>query len=65
MCTCIKKIEEKTQNKHNAVFAQFDHFGHQSSEIRYKPFKKDGKPSQVVRYDSKDWKYCPFCGCLI
>ena len=62
MCDCIAQIEHEVETEHNAVFAQFEHSGSQSSMIRYVPFKKDGTKSKVSRYESRDWDYCPFCG---
>ena len=63
MCNCIKAVEEQVKCEKEADFAQFDHYGSKSSEVRYMKYKKGS--STIFgnsRYISVGWRFCPFCG---
>ncbi len=62
MCTCIKDAEQCIKDEIGADEVQFEHFGHQSSEVRITPFRKDGQRSKNRRYTRVNWRFCPLCG---
>jgi hypothetical protein len=62
MCNCIKEIEAKLKHELGAYDVMFEHFGHQGSEVRIRPYRKDGKVSKCNQYETVNWRFCPFCG---
>ena len=61
-CNCTEKIEKDTKVRYGAVRASLEHFGSQRSEVAYRPYTAEGRPSKHNRYTSVEWVFCPFCG---
>lgn len=60
MCNCIEQIEASFRDKWNTDRVSMNRKGW--VEIKITPFTEKGRLSKHNRYDSIDWKFCPFCG---